>query len=106
MQEWMKNKPENCYLELSQLLASCGIAIIILPPIDNSFIHGATFLDGSKVVMGLYECGEKEAFWFNLFHEIAHVIYGHIEKNDGISDEDEKQAEEYARRIVNIRTIR
>ena len=98
IQEWMHEEPEKCYSKLSELLAGCGIAIIFLSQIDNSFFHGATFLDDNKIVMGLYECrGDRREFWFNLFHEIAHVIYGHIEKHDGISKEDEKHAEEYAR---------
>ena len=33
---------------------------------------------------------------FIVFHEIAHIVFGHIEKTDGISKEDEKCADEYA----------
>ena len=61
------------------------------------FLHCATFIDGNKIVMGLTECDrDKDEFIFSLFHEIAHIVFGHIEKTDGISKEDEKCADEYA----------
>ncbi|MBE5939663.1 MAG: helix-turn-helix domain-containing protein [Lachnospiraceae bacterium] len=83
--------------KLSALLAECGIAIVFLPHIGGSFLHGATFYDGNKIVLGLTVRGkDADKFWFSLFHELAHIIYGHIGKIDGTTDEDEKVADLYA----------
>ncbi len=35
--------------------------------------------------------------WFNLFHELAHIIYGHVGKREGAMEEDEVSADEYAK---------
>ena len=83
--------------KLSVLLAECGIAIVFLPHIGGSFLHGATFYDGNKIVLGLTVRGkDADKFWFSLFHELAHIIYGHIGKVEGTTDEDEKDADLYA----------
>lgn len=90
------------YAELQKNFARCGIAVVFLSNLEGCFLHGATFMDGNKIVMGLAECGEdKEEFVFSLFHEIAHIIYGDIDKTDGILEKDEKRADEYARMMVN-----
>ena len=87
--------------ELANMLADCGIAIIFLPHIGGSFLHGATFYDGSKIVMGLTVRGkDADRFWFSLFHEIAHIIYGHIGQPTGTSDADESAADEFAKETL------
>ncbi len=84
--------------ELVSMLADCGIALIFLPHIGGSFLHGATFYDGSKIVMGLTVQGkDADRFWFSLFHEIAHIIYGHIGQSNGTSDADESAADVFAK---------
>ena len=35
--------------EFVKLLAECGIAIVFLPHINSSFLHGATFIDKHKI---------------------------------------------------------
>lgn len=39
--------------KLREILSSCGIAIVFLPHIDGSFLHGASFTDGNHIVLGL-----------------------------------------------------
>lgn len=83
---------------LCDMLAACGIAIVFLPHIGGSFLHGATFYDGSKIVIGMTVRGkDADRFWFSLFHEFGHIILGHIGQVDGISEEDEKNADAFAR---------
>lgn len=92
---------EEFYAQITELLANCGVAIVFLPDMNGFSLHGASFLDGNKIVIGIALCEEdKKEFSFNLFHELAHVIYGHIEKEDGTSEEDEKIADEYAERMI------
>ena len=41
-----------------------------------------------------------DRFWFSLFHEISHVIQGHIYQKNGTSEEDEKNADTMAAEIL------
>ena len=41
-----------------------------------------------------------DIFWFSLFHEITHIIYGHIGQANGTSDNDEKEADSFARETL------
>ena len=78
-------------------MACCGIALIFLPHIKGSFLHGATFIDGKKIVMGLTVRGKyADKFWFSLFHEIGHVLHRHIYQAEGTSEEDESEADKFA----------
>lgn len=84
--------------KLTELLASCGIALVFLPHIDGSFLHGATFYDKNKIVIGLTVRGrDADKFWFSLFHEIAHILLGHIGQVGGTTDEDESAADRFAK---------
>ena len=96
-----KENPESFCHRLELLLAQCGIALVFLPSISGSFLHGATFVDGNKIVMGLTVRGkDADKFWFSLFHEIGHIIKGHI-FNDSLSiNESELEADEYARDVL------
>ena len=90
-------KPEEFSLRLSEMLADCGIALVFLPHLKGSFLHGASFIDGKKIVLGLTVRGnDADKFWFSLFHELAHIVLGHIGQTDGTSEEDEKDADIWA----------
>ncbi len=82
-------------------LAGCGIALVFLPHIGGSFLHGATFLDGAKIVIGMTVRGkDADRFWFSFFHELGHVILGHLGQHEGTELEDEKAADEFARNTL------
>ena len=90
-------KPEEFSLRLSEMLAECGIALVFLPHLKGSFLHGVSFIDGKKIVVGLTVRGnDVDKFWFSLFHELAHIVLGHIGQTDGTSEEDEKNADKWA----------
>lgn len=80
---------------------SCGIALIFLPLLKGSFLQSASFMDGNKIVVGL-SIREKEAdkFWFSLFHELAHIVLGHIRKNNVTTEADEKEADIWSRNTL------
>lgn len=91
------------YETLDNILSSCGIAIVYLPEIKGSFLHGISFYDNNtnKVVIGITMRGKyADRFWFSLFHEIAHVIKGHIYKKNGTLDIDEREADNIAANIL------
>lgn len=87
--------------ELCRLLSDCGIALVFLPHIGGSFLHGATFYDKDKIVIGLTLRGkDADKFWFSLFHEIGHILLGHLNQKSGIDSEAEKDADQFAKDIL------
>ena len=87
--------------KLIEMLSGCGIALVFLPHIGGSFLHGATFCDGNKIVVGLTVRGkDADKFWFSLFHELGHILLGHINQSDGTTDEDEVAADSFARETL------
>ena len=96
----VKDPGEFC-CELEKLLARCGIALVFLPHIGGSFLHGASFYDGNKIVIGLTVRGkDADKFWFSLFHELGHVLLGHLDKPNGTEEQDEIAADKFARNIL------
>lgn len=87
--------------KLCHELANCGIALVFLPHIGGSFLHGATFLDGTKIVIGMTVRGkDADKFWFSLFHELGHIILGHIGQRGETTAEDEDAANVFARNAL------
>lgn len=92
----VKDPSEFCP-KLLKLLAGCGIAIVFLPHISGSFLHGATFYDKNKIVLGLTLRGkDADKFWFSLFHEIGHILLGHLSESAGADNALEEAANRFA----------
>lgn len=92
----VKSPAEFC-TQLIDILAACGIALVFLPHMDGSFLHGATFYDKNRIVIGLTVRGkDADKFWFSLFHEIGHILLGHLNQENGTSEIDEAAADEFA----------
>lgn len=90
--------PTDFQALLVSMLAECGIATVFLPHLEHTFLNGATFYDGSKIVLALTLRGaDADKFWFSLFHELAHVINGHIGRTTGTTEEEEHAADAFAR---------
>lgn len=93
--------PADFCPKLIEMLSGCGIALVFLPHIGGSFLHGATFCDGNKIVVGLTVRGkDADKFWFSLFHELGHILFGHINQSDGTTDEDEEAADNFAKETL------
>ena len=89
--------PEEFCPKIISYLSDCGIALIILPHLKGSFLQGASFIDGNKIVVSLTVRGkDADIFWFSLFHELAHIVLGHVGLANGTSDEDEKAADKWS----------
>ena len=74
---------------------------MFLPHLKESFLHGAAFLDGKKIVVGMTARGkDADKFWFSLFHEFVHIVLGHIGQLNGTTEDDEKKADMWARDIL------
>jgi len=95
------SSPKEISSRLSSLLSQCGVALVFLPYIGGSFLHGATFYDGDKIVVGLANRGNSiKKSWFSLFHELAHIVLGHIGHTNGTSLQDEDDADAFANSIM------
>ena len=91
-------KPAEFCAELKKVLANHGVALVFLPHLKGSFLQGASFMDGSKIVVGLTARGkDADKFWFSLFHELAHIVLGHVGQIDGTTERDEENADNWAR---------
>ena len=94
-------KPSEFCPELISKLADYGIALVFLPHLKGSFLQGASFMDGNKIVVGMTARGkDADKFWFSLFHELAHIVLGHIGLSNGTTEEDEKIANIWAKDIL------
>lgn len=90
--------PNDFCDKLVSMLSSCGVAIIFLPHIGGSFLHGASFIDGNHIVLGLTVRGrDADRFWFSLFHELFHIIAGHINLPRPTTEDEESRADAFAR---------
>lgn len=90
-------KPEEFGPKIRQCLADCGVALVFLPHLKGSFLQGASFVDGNKIVVGLTARGrDADKFWFSLFHELAHIVLGHVGQPGGTNEEDEKTADRWS----------
>ena len=101
IREMTTRKPEVFCPQLTQLLAACGIAIVFLPHVGGSYLHGASFCDGTHIVMGLTVRGRyADKFWFSLFHELCHILKGHVSDPSVTTEEQEQEADAFARDIL------
>lgn len=90
-------KPVEFCTQIKKCLADCGIALVFLPHLKGSFLQGASFMDGKRIVVGLTARGkDADKFWFSLFHELAHIVLGHVGQPHGISEDDERAADKWS----------
>lgn len=80
-----------------ELLAEYGVALVALPKLNNTKVHGATFLDNKKLVIALIN---DDSFYSNLFHEIGHILLGHINKDYIPDGNEERDAEAFSKTIL------
>lgn len=101
MSEIEKMQGENLEVILPKLksgLKKNGIALVFLPHLKGSYLQGASFIEGNKIVVGLTVDEEDwDKFWFSFFHELGHIVLGHIGKSEGTTEEDEKAADRWAK---------
>lgn len=90
-------QPDEYRPALQQILAECGIALIYLPRLKGSYLQAATFRDGNKIVIAMAS-GMRGArtFWYNLYHELGHICLGHLEREKGTDENDERAADAWA----------
>lgn len=88
---------------LTEVLAHCGVALVLVPHLPRTYAHGATRWirrDKALVQMSIRYRWD-DIFWFSLFHELGHLLlHGReqifIEYTDAVRDEREQQADAFA----------
>ncbi len=101
----LSQKNPHEYLPIiEQMLNECGIVLAYLPYLKNTHIQGAaTWVSKDKALIMLNTTHRSEdKFWFNLFHEIGHILkHGKREsfvnlENDDVENVQEKEANSFA----------
>lgn len=89
-----------------QLLLECGVRLVIVEPIPNSRFHGVCFWinKANSPVIGLtLKWDYIDLFWFNLRHEIEHVLRGDGKTKVIIDDSDTgADYDDPVERVANI----
>ena len=106
----LSRERKEAYLpEIEQMLADCGIVVAYMPLISNTHAQGAAkWVAPDKVLLMLNTHKRDEGkFWFNLFHELGHILL-HSKKEcfvDLDTERDgkvEKEADEFAQKwLIN-----
>jgi len=92
--------------KIRQMLASCGVAFVLLPHFKKTKVNGATFWvdDRNKAVIVMSLKGSySDMFWFSLFHEIGHILLHdkrEVFLEDSYSNKALQQQEEEANRFA------
>jgi HTH-type transcriptional regulator/antitoxin HigA len=100
-------------MKVPDWLGENGVICVFVPHLPKSFIDGAVFYMGNNPVIGLsLRYDRLDSFWFNVCHEIGHILYGtgqsYLDVNLGETDlnyenccdDEEKIANEFARNCL------
>ena len=76
LRSWTRLPLSVAVKKVRAALATCGIALVVVPHFPKTRVHGATFwVSADKAVVQMSLRGAWcDVFWFSLFHEIGHVL--------------------------------
>ncbi|MEA1960475.1 MAG: HigA family addiction module antitoxin [Bacillota bacterium] len=92
---------DNFMPQLTELCATLGVALVIVPHLPRTYAHGATkWLHPGKAMLQLSTRYQyADIFWFSFFHELGHILL-HSKKNvfieTGEKSEEEVEADRFA----------
>lgn len=80
--------------QLTELCASCGVALVIVKHLPRTYAHGATkWVHPGKAMLQLSSRYQyADVFWFSFFHELGHILLH--SKKDTFVETGEKTGEE------------
>jgi HTH-type transcriptional regulator / antitoxin HigA len=93
--ERLMTEPEEIR-HVPRILLECGVRLVVVEPIPGSEIQGVCFwIENKSPVIGLTLKGDQiDKFWFDLWHEISHVLNGHGKGGLIIEDFDQNSPDE------------
>ena len=69
-----KQIPE-AWTNIGKLLFSCGVKLVSVPYLSNTYVNGAVrWIGDNPVIIMSDRNGFADIFWFSLIHEICHII--------------------------------
>lgn len=99
------NKPDDYLPKLERILAECGVVLVYAPHFKNVPAQGAVkWVNSEKVLLMLNADNQYEdRFWFNLFHEIGHILLHskkkpYVDYENGANTEEEEEADTFAKK--------
>ena len=97
-----KESPKVFQSKLVEMCATAGVAVVFIPELPKTGVHGATRWTGNKAIIQLslyYKSNDQ--LWFTFFHEAGHIlIHGRKDifiEGNGFNEEKEEEANIYAR---------
>ena len=98
IREWTKERPEVFLPKLDELLRAHGVLLLVLPRLRGLGIPSLTFPVGNRMAIAMTEKRmDDNEFWTRLLHEMGHIILEHVCLKDGTNDQDERDANVWAR---------
>ncbi len=98
---------DKCIAKIKTMLAECGVALVMLPYLKNSGLHGVVkWLSKKKVLVAISDRRKYvDTFWFTLFHELGHVLQKRIKDisytwDSNENDELEQDADLFAQETL------
>ena len=96
-----QRKPAEYLMQLEEMLRELGIVLVCIPGFPHTGIQGAAqWIDKDKAMIILKTDGQaqntpmgEDKFWFNLFHELGHLVL-HSKKQTFVDLEDDPQSEQ------------
>jgi HTH-type transcriptional regulator/antitoxin HigA len=102
--------PEEFEPQMQQLCLESGVALILVPSIKKAHISGAArWISPNKALIQLSLYGKtNDRFWFNFFHEAAHILLHDKEKifldewdgGESLKSELEHEADRWSREFL------
>lgn len=98
--------PDDFFKRTVDILADCGVILIAVKFLKNTYINGATRWVGNNPVIQLSDRWKSDdRIWFTLFHEIGHILkhgkkdqFLNMHKN--LVNNKEKEADDFASEIL------
>ena len=102
--------PEEFELQMQQLCRESGVVLVLVPSIPKAHVSGvARWLNPHKALIQLSLYGKtNDRFWFNFFHEAAHILLHNKENifldewnsGESVESEQEHEANKWAREFL------
>jgi len=101
------DEPLKFLPRIEKILADCGIVLVCAPYLKNTYTQGATqWVKTDKAFIILKTTNQSaDKFWFNLFHEIGHILkHGSsktfIDLEDKHDSKEEQEADLFAGNLL------
>ncbi|BAZ28007.1 plasmid maintenance system antidote protein [Cylindrospermum sp. NIES-4074] len=102
--------PEEFAPQMQQLCREAGVVLVLVPSIKRSHVSGvARWLNPHKALIQLSLYGKtNDRFWFNFFHEAAHILLHNKENifldewdsGESLESEPEREADQWSREFL------